>query len=76
MDYSVNEKKPLWLEGTADSPIEDVRFDNVFGTVEADVPFVARHVRNLRFDRFDVTAVTGPAVPLKRVESSSWEAKR
>ena len=76
MDYSVNEKKPLWLEGTADSPIEDVRFDNVFGTVEADVPFVARHVRNLKFDRFDVTAATGPAVPLKRVESSSWEAKR
>jgi hypothetical protein len=32
-------------------------------------------VRNLKFDRFDVTAVTGPAVPLKRAESSSWETK-
>ena len=69
-------KKPLWLEGTADSPIDGVRFDNVSGVIEADVPLVARHVRDLKLDRFDVTAATGPAVPLKRAESSSWEAKR
>jgi polygalacturonase len=69
-------KKPLWLEGTADSPIDGVRFDNVSGVIEADVPLVARHVRDLKLGRFDVTACTGPAVPLKRAESSSWEAKR
>ena len=56
-------KFPIRIEGTSDSVIEDIHFDNVSGTVEADVPLVAKYVRNLKLDRFTVTAATSPVVP-------------
>jgi len=66
-------KLPLWIEGTAATVIDGVTFDNVSGTVESEIPMVTRYVRNLKLDRFNVTATSGTVIPFERKPSPSWE---
>lgn len=74
-NITLKAKLPIWLEGTAASVIEGVSFDNVSGLIESDVPLVVKFVRNLKLDRFNVTADSGKAIPFERKESQSWETK-
>ena len=63
------------LEGNVKTPLENISFNHVSGTVSAmPEPIVTKYVKNLRFTDFDITATNGPAESLQRIQSASWEA--
>ena len=67
--------EPILLSGNAASVLTDIELNHLSGTVAGNVPMELRYVRNLKIDRFDLTAETGEIVPLMRKESPSWETK-
>ena len=50
----IKSAKPILLQGTADSPVENVRLENVTGTVEKGGPMMLDCVKNISMDRVSV----------------------
>ena len=67
--------EPILLSGNAASVLTGIELDHISGTVDGAVPMEVRYVRNLKIDRFDLTAETGEVKPLVRKEFPSWETK-
>lgn len=67
--------RPIRLEGSASSPLANVRLENVSGTIDTPVPLVVNAVEGLRLDNVSVTSV-GKAEPFDwDWNSDSWESE-
>ena len=67
---------PILLQGTGDSVLSNVRFENVRGSVHADVPVEMRSVKGIRFIDFNVTSGSGKkSMPVVNT-GNSWEKDR
>ena len=51
--------RPITLLGTGDSPVENVRFENVSGEIAADTPIRTRATKGLSFDGFRISSAPG-----------------
>lgn len=56
-------KMPLMLNGTGETPLRNVTFEDVSGTIEAEKPIEMSSVEGIRFDRFDVSSGKGDGKP-------------
>ena len=75
-DVSIKCGYPIELIGSAESPLSDIRFENVRGEFSCAEPFRMRAVRGVTFDRCELKTGLGEAKPLVRKKGSSWETKR
>lgn len=75
-DVRIKSGKPLLLQGTADAPLRNLRFENVRGTVGAAEPVVMKSVENVAFDDCAITSAKGESVPFVWKKSDSWESDR
>ena len=50
--------RPLQFQGTGDTPLRNIRLEDVTGSVADEQPFDMRCVENIAFDRFAVTSGT------------------
>ena len=66
-------KKALMLNGTGDTPLRNVVFEDVCGTVEAEKPIDMSNVEGIRFDRFDVRSGRGKRTAAAVNKSDGWE---
>ena len=68
---------PIKLQGTGDSVLKNVRFENVSGFISSDTPMEMRSVENVVFDGFDVTSGPGKKThPAMNQDESCWERDR
>ena len=70
---SLKSKKAIRLTGTGDTPLRNVVFEDVSGTVEAERPVEMSNVEGIRFDRFDVRSGRGKKAPAAVNKSDGWE---
>ena len=70
---SLKSKKAIRLTGTGDTPLRNVVFEDVSGTVEAERPVEMSNVEGIRFDRFDVRSGRGKRAPAAVNKSDGWE---
>ena len=75
-NWQVESELPFLVRGTAETRVENVRFENVRGTVKAAQPFDIAGVKNLAFEAVEVTSGGGEKTPFKPVRSSSWETAK
>ncbi len=68
-------KEPVTLVGNAETPIRDIVLRDVSGTVSGNTPIVARCVKRLRLDDFEVTSGPGESVPIAGRDGTSWETR-
>ena len=61
------------LQGTGDSVLKNITFENVSGTIAADRPVDMRSVENIRFAGFTVTSGRGETSPPGVNTGESWE---
>ena len=66
-------KKAIVLNGTGDTPLRNVVFEDVSGTVDAEKPIDMSNVEGIRFDRFDVRSGLGKRTPAATNKSDGWE---
>ena len=66
-------KRPIMLQGTGDSVLKNITFENVSGTIAADRPVDMRSVENIRFAGFTVTSGRGETSPPGVNTGESWE---
>ena len=66
-------KKAIALNGTGDTPLRNVVFEDVSGTVNAEKPIDMSNVEGIRFDRFDVRSGLGKRTPAATNKSDGWE---
>ena len=66
-------KKALVLNGTGDTPLRNVAFEDVSGTVEAERPIDMSNVEGIRFDHFDVRSGRGKRSAAATNKSDGWE---
>ena len=66
-------RKALVLNGTGDTPLRNVAFEDVSGTVAAEKPIDMSNVEGIRFDRFDVLSGLGQRTPAATNRSDGWE---
>ena len=66
-------KKALVLNGTGDTPLRNVIFEDMSGAVEAERPIDMSNVEGIRFDRFGVRSGRGKRSPAATNESDGWE---
>ena len=66
---------PIFLKGSAKSPLTNISLNNISGSINSDNPFHSQFIRNLKLEKIDFTADVGEEVPFKRVEWESWETK-
>ena len=69
-------KRALRLNGTGDTVLRNVTFENVTGTVEDEKPIEMSNVEGVRFDRFAVSSGVGKRSPPAVNESDGWESGR
>ena len=69
-------KRALKLNGTGDTVLRNVTFENVTGTVEDEKPIEMSNVEGVRFDRFAVSSGIGKRSPPAVNESEGWESGR
>ena len=74
-NFRVRARRPFQLEGNAVTPLADLRFSGISGTIGGDVPFIARHVSRLNLNEIELSGNTGELPPFERPESDSWESK-
>ena len=65
--------KALMLNGTGDTPLRNVVFEDVCGIVEAEKPIDMSNVEGIRFDRFDVRSGRGKRTAAAVNKSDGWE---
>ena len=75
-DVRIRSAKPLLLQGTADAPLRNLRFENVRGTIAEVEPIEMKAVENVTFDDCAITSAKGQSVPFVRKTSDSWESDR
>ena len=68
--------EPIVLQGSADAPLRNIRFERVSGKVDAVEPMKMKAVEGVVFDGFDVRSDKGVSQPIVRKPSDSWEAVR
>ena len=66
-------RKALVLNGTGDTPLRNVTFEDVSGTVKAEKPIDMSNVEGIRFERFDVRSGLGQRAPAATNKSDGWE---
>ena len=66
-------KHPIRLNGTGDTMLRNVTFENVSGTVKAEKPIEMSNVEGVRFDRFTVGSGRGKKSPPAVNKSDGWE---
>ncbi len=66
-------KHPLRLNGTGDTMLRNVTFENVSGLVKAEKPIEMSNVEGIRFDRFTVGSGRGKKSPPAVNGSDGWE---
>lgn len=74
-NFRVRARRPFQLEGNAVTPLADLRFSGISGTIGGDVPFIARHVSRLNLNEIELSGNTGELPLFERPESDSWESK-
>ena len=72
-NWQVESDCPFFIHGTAETIVENVRFENVRGTVKAERPFDVTGVKNLSFEHVEVTSGGGEKADFKPSASASWE---
>ncbi|MBQ3342159.1 MAG: hypothetical protein IJG84_09720 [Kiritimatiellae bacterium] len=75
-NVSVKGKLPIMLQGTGDTVLRNVRFENVGGTIDAEKPVEMKSVENVRFVDFAVTSGCGRTSPPGINTGDSWEKDR
>ena len=68
--------RPIMLQGTGDSVLKNVFFENVRGTITADKPIDMKSVESIRFVGFTVTSGKGKASRPGENTGDSWERDR
>ena len=68
--------KPIVLQGTGDSVLTNVVFDDVTGTIAADCPLDVRSVAGLVFRNFNVVSGRGETASPAFNDSDGWERVR
>jgi len=66
-------KKAIVLNGTGDTPLRNVVFEDASGTVAAENPIDMSNVEGIRFDRFDVRSGRGKRTAAAINKSDGWE---
>lgn len=66
-------RKALVLNGTGDTPLRNVTFEDVSGSVKAEKPIDMSNVEGIRFERFDVRSGLGQRAPAATNKSDGWE---
>ena len=66
-------KKAIALNGTGDTPLRNVVFEDVSGSVESESPIEMSNVECVRFDRFSVRSGRGKRSPAAENKSDGWE---
>ena len=66
-------KRALMLNGTGDTPLRNVVFEDVCGTVAAERPIEMSNVEGIRFERFDVRSGRGKRTAAAVNKSDGWE---
>ena len=66
-------KRALMLNGTGDTPLRNVVFEDVSGTVAAEKPIDMSNVEGIRFERFDVRSGRGKRTAAAVNKSDGWE---
>jgi len=61
------------LNGTGDTPLRNVVFEDVSGTVAAEKPIDMSNVEGIRFERFDVRSGRGKRTAAAVNKSDGWE---
>ena len=64
---------PIKLQGTGDTVLRNVTFENVSGTIESDTPVVMKSVEGVRFVDFCVASGPGRKSPPGVNNGESWE---
>ena len=75
-DMKIRSKQPITLLGSAESPLKDVRLENVTAEIAAGEPIKMNATSQIVFDRFSVTSGAGKATPFVRKTGESWETKK
>ena len=65
--------KALTLNGTGDTPLRNMRFENVTGTIGDEKPIDISNVESICFDRFEVRSGRGSKSPPALNDSDGWE---
>ena len=68
--------RPITLQGTGDSVLRNVAFENVIGSVTADVPVEMKSVEGVAFRDFKVTSGRGAKASPALNETDTWERVR
>jgi hypothetical protein len=66
-------RKPITLQGTGDTILKNVVFENVTGKIEAERPIEMKSVEGIRFVNFNVTSGRGKKSPAEVNNGESWE---
>lgn len=74
-NFRIKSKLPISLEGSCRTILKDIEFSCISGEVDGESAIIAKCVRNLKLDDFELTAEKGPEVPFRRIASGSWETK-
>lgn len=73
-DVRIDSKGPVVLQGNAESPLKNIRFENVRGHVESAQPIVIRDIEGLAISGFSVTSGRSASEPFTwDWKSDSWE---
>jgi len=65
--------KALKLNGTGDTPLRNMRFENVTGTIGDEKPIDISNVESVCFDRFEVRSGRSSKSPPALNDSDGWE---
>ena len=74
-DMKIKAKRPILLLGSAESPLRDVRFENITAEISEGEPIKMNATEQISFDRFNVTSGPGKPQPFVRKQGPSWETK-
>ena len=76
-DMKIKARYPIRLIGSAETPLRDIRFENVTAEIADGEAIDMNATEGIVFDRFSFTSGPGKAMPFSRPkDSKSWETKR
>ena len=71
----IKSKRPISLEGSCHTVLKNITFSDISGNVEGESPIVAKCVKHLKLNNFELSAEIGQDVPFQRIQSKSWETQ-
>ena len=75
-NFRIKARRPVFLEGNANTILKNISFSNISGTIESDSPLHLRYVENLKLNDFSLNALTGEVPPISENRNfPSWETK-